>query len=77
MSFKLKLFDKNIIRLLKTKLTLKRDCMCDYSMFVRSEFSRVRLTHDIFDNHFYLDSSIITQSDCYGLANQEVKSKSR
>ena len=51
--------------------------MCDYSMFVKSEFSRVRLTHDIFDNQFYLDSSIVTKSDCYGLMNEEVRSKSR
>ena len=77
MSFKLKLFDKNIIKMLKTKFTLRRSCMCDYSMFVKSEFSRVRLTHDIFDNQFYLDSSIVTKSDCYGLMNEEVRSKSR
>ena len=77
MSFKLKLFDENIIRILKARFALKRNCICDYSMFINSEFSRVRLTHDIFDNQFYLDSSIITKSDYYGLVNQEVKSKSR
>ena len=77
MSFNLKLFDGNVMEKLKTTFTLRRKPLSDYSLFISSEFSRARLTHDNFDNQYYLDASVINKVDYYGLTNQETKSKSR
>ena len=77
MSFNLKLFDENIMEKLKAKFTISREPLSDYSLFLSGEFSRVRLTHDNFDNQYYLDASVIRESDYYGLTSQESKSRSR
>lgn len=77
MSLKLKLFDQNIISKLREKSILRRNQMCNYCMYIRSEFSQVRLTHDNFDNHYYLDPTVITKSDCYGLIDQGTRSRRR
>ena len=77
MSFNLKLFDGNVMEKLKTTFTLRRKPLGDYSLFISGEFSRIRLTHDNFDNQYYLDATVIDKIDYYGLANHETKSKSR
>ncbi len=76
MPLKLKLFEDVVLKKLRKKIALIKTPISDYSMYVNSEFSRARLTHDSFDNQFYLDVSMFKQSDYYGMVH-ETHSKSR
>lgn len=77
MSFKLKLFDGNIFKNLKHGISIKRKPLNNYSQYILSEYSRVRLTHDIFDNHYFYDPTVITASDSIGLSEENNKSRRR
>ena len=57
MSFKLKFFGVSVLKRLKSKVTLKTVPVGIYSQYLSSEYSRMRLTHDIFDNHYFREFS--------------------
>lgn len=77
MSFKIKLFDENIMKTLRKSISLSRKPSNDYVSYLGSEYSRLRLTHDILDNPYFRGVSVFNNYDYLGLAEQEVKAKSR
>lgn len=77
MSIKLRLFDSNILKTLSFNIKVNKGRTSEYSQYISSEFSRMRLTHDVYDNHYFRDASSVALIEPYVFDINTVKSRSR
>lgn len=78
MTLNLRLFGLKVRKYLASQITLMRKPISDYSQYLSSEFSRTRMTHDTFDNHYYVDFAKVSNYDFYGMTCDDTsKSRSR
>lgn len=77
MSFKLRLFDKNILKTLRSNIKVNKAKTSDYSQYINSEFSLMRLTHDDYDNHYFRDASEVTVLGPSNFDVENVRSRMR
>lgn len=62
---------------LKDKITLKKVPAITYSQYYNVEYSRYRLTHDMFDNYYFRDPSPTFNGFAYDSLSETHKARSR